>query len=235
MAVRAVLLDFYGTLAEATRWVSIDSVLAEHGYELAPEAVKRWWNEGVDGIEHLEHSQSRDHYIVWQQERMLAMLAETDVHPGEYEAILTKLRQGAAQRVLEPYPEVPDVLRELRARGLTLAICSNWDWDLLEAVEEAGLSDLVDVQVSSAWAGARKPHPRIFRHALEKAGAAAAETRFVGDTWGPDVEGPRAMGMRPTYLARRGHWADPGAPDDLDDEVSDVPVLRDLWGLLDLV
>ncbi len=231
--VRALLLDFYGTLAQATRWVSIDSVLAEHGYELPPEALSRWWNEGVDGVEHLEHSQTRDHYVAWQRERMLAMLAQTDVHPGEYEVILTKLREGAAQRVLEPYPEVPDVLAELRARGLALAICSNWDWDLIEAVDEAGLTGLVDVAVSSAWAGARKPHPRLFRHTLEKLGVAAAETGFVGDTWGPDVEGPRAMGMTPVYVAREGHWPDPGAPEDL--ATTGVVVIDDLRDLLDLV
>jgi putative hydrolase of the HAD superfamily len=233
MEIRAVLLDFYGTLAAATRWVSIDAVLAEHGYELPPEALNRWWNEGVDGIEHLEHSQSRDHYVAWQQERMLAMLAETDVHPGEYDVILAKLREGSAQRILEPYPEVAEVLAELRRRGLALAICSNWDWDLAEAVHECGLTDLVDVQVSSAWAGARKPHPRIFRHTLDKLGVPPAEALFVGDTWGPDVKGPRALGMHPTYLARAGHWPDSGAP--TDEVAADVPVLADLRGLLELL
>jgi putative hydrolase of the HAD superfamily len=228
-----VLLDFYGTLARATQWVSIDEVLAEHGYELSREALHRWWNEGVDGIEHLEHSQSRNHYVAWQQERLLAMLAETDVHPGEYEMILEKLRAGSSQRVLEAYPEVPDTLRRLRARGVRLAICSNWDWDLGEAVDEVGLTDLVDVQVSSAWAGARKPHPRIFRHTLEKLGAGPDETVFVGDTWGPDVEGPRAVGMTPAYLARDDHWPDPGAPDDL--SAGSVAVLDDLTGVLALV
>jgi putative hydrolase of the HAD superfamily len=233
MTVRAVLLDFYGTLAEATHWVSIDTVLAEHGYELPQEALRRWWNEGVNGVEHLEHSVSRDHYVAWQQERMLGMLAETDVHPGEYEAILGKLRAGASQRVLEAYPEVAGVLQELRDRDLRLAICSNWDWDLAEAVDDVGLTELVDVQVSSAWAGARKPHPRIFRHTLAKVGVAAADALFVGDTWGPDVEGPRAIGMTPAYLAREGHWPDAGAPEE--PVRGEVPVLADLRGILTLL
>ena len=160
------------------------------------------------------------------------MLAETDVHPGEYEVILDKLRQGNETRVLEAYPEVPGVLGALRAQGLQLAICSNWDWDLAEAVDEVGLVDDVDVIVSSAWAGARKPHPRIFRHTLEKVGVPAAGALFVGDTWGPDVEGPRAVGMTPAYLARDGHWPDPGAPDP---PGPGIAVLADLRGVLDLV
>lgn len=233
MPVRAVLFDFYGTLAEATHWVSADDVLADHGYELPPKTRDRWFNDGIDGIEHLEHSRSRDHYVAWQRERLLGMLAETDVHPGEYEIILQKLRDGAESRVLEAYPEVPGVLVELRARGLQLGICSNWDWDLAQAVDEVGLGDLVDVQVSSAWAGARKPHPRIFTDALTKLGADPGETAFVGDTWGPDVAGPRALGMTPLYVSRDGHWPDPTAPEELDPE--GVVMITDLRGVLDHV
>ena len=209
---QAVLLDFYGTLARATHWISFEQVLAEHGHTLSPDAYERWHNDGIDGIEHDEHSQSRDHYVAWQRERTLAMLAETDVHPGEYEAILGQLRTGSASRVIEAYDEVPEVLAELRGRDVRIVICSNWDWDLREAVDEAGLTDAVDVVVSSAWVGARKPHPRIYAHTLREAGVDAPGTVFVGDTWGPDVAGPRAMGMTPLYLSRDGHWPDPTAP-----------------------
>jgi putative hydrolase of the HAD superfamily len=233
MSVRGVLLDYYGTLAEATHWVSADDVLAEHGYELPPETRDRWFNDGIDGIEHLEHSRSRDHYVAWQRERILGMLSETDVHPGEYEVILQKLRDGAQSRVLEAYPEVLDVLADLRSRGMRLAICSNWDWDLADAVDEVGLSELVDAQVSSAWAGARKPHPRIFEHTVAKLGVEPTECVFVGDTWGPDVAGPRSMGMTPLYLSRDGHWPDPTAPQDL--ETEGVAIIPDLRGVLDHV
>lgn len=233
MAYRAVLLDFYGTLARATQWRSAEEVLAEHGYALPVETQRRWFNGGMDGIEHLEHSRSRDHYVAWQRERTLGMLAETDVHPDEYEAIVLKLREGATQRVLEAYPEVPGTLAALRERGLRLAICSNWDWDLAEAVDDAGLTSFFDAQVSSAWAGARKPHPRIFQRALQEIGAEPGETLFVGDSWGPDVEGPHAVGMAPVYLRREGHWDDPGAPEDPKDRV--VAMLPDLAGLLDLL
>jgi putative hydrolase of the HAD superfamily len=232
-AIQAILLDFYGTLARATQWVSIDVVLAEHGIELTDDVRDRWWNDGMDGIEHHDHSQSRDHYVAWQRQRLLAMLAETDVHPGEYEEILEKLRQGNETRVLEAYPETLDVLTELRARDLRLAICSNWDWDLAEAVDEAGLTDAVDVVVSSAWAGARKPHPLIFEHTLAKIGVEPARVLFAGDTWGPDVVGPRAAGMTPVYLRRDGHWPDDTAPTELDRDVVPAPDLRTLLELTD--
>jgi putative hydrolase of the HAD superfamily len=110
------------------------------------------------------------------------------------------------------------VLARLRAGGHRLAVCSNWDWDLAEAMDEAGLGGAVDVMVSSAWAGARKPHPRIYRYTLLRLSEGGITPRndqvlFVGDTWGPDVEGPLAMGMTPLYLERPDHWPDPSAPD----------------------
>jgi putative hydrolase of the HAD superfamily len=89
------------------------------------------------------------------------------------------------------------------------------------------------VQVSSAWAGVRKPHPRVFEHTLTKVGAEASEAVFVGDTWGPDVAGPRSMGMTTVYLRRDGHWPDPTAPHDVDSE--GVPIVTDLRGVLEHV
>ena len=123
------------------------------------------------------------------------------------------------------------MLEHLRAEGLRLVICSNWDWDLREAVEESQLTAAVDAMVSSAWVGARKPHPRIFTVALEEAGVSAAEALFVGDTWNADVDGPTAAGMTSLYLRRDGHWPDATAPAHL----GDVAVVADLTGVLELL
>ena len=114
-------------------------------------------------------------------------------------------------------------------------MCSNWDWDLEPAVTEAGLRGGVDLLVSSAWAGARKPHPKIFHSTLEQLGVDAHSTVFVGDTWGPDVEGPRALGITPVYLERDGHWPDPTSPSPDAIEASQVTRARDLNVLLEML
>jgi len=232
VTIRAVLADFYGTLARATTWVSADDVLAEHGYELDPEQRAIYFADGLDGVEHDEHSKSRDHYVAWQRERTLAMLAASDVHPGEYEAIVEKLRRGTEARVLEAYDEVAGVLAELRARSVRIVVCSNWDWDLREAVAESGLTDAVDAMVSSAWVGARKPNPRIYVHTLEALGVAPERTLFVGDTWNCDVDGPLVHGLQPVYVRRAHREPDHTAPAEVPPHVIALP---DLHGILELL
>ncbi len=238
MPYRAVLLDFYGTLARATAWGETpEAILAEHGYTLDPGVRRQWFDDGFDGREHHEHSTSREAYVAWQRERTLAMLLEADVHPSEVEAIIDRIRHGSAGRVMEAYPEVPGVLALLRGLGLPLVVCSNWDWDLAEAIDESGLTGTVDALVSSAWAGARKPHPDIFTAALAEAGVGPEEALYVGDTWIPDVEGPRALGMHSVYLERDGHWPDPGFPAGTTrpDAVEGVHVVTSLRGVLDVI
>jgi putative hydrolase of the HAD superfamily len=110
---------------------------------------------------------------------------------------------------LQAYDEVPEVLAELRGRGVTVAICSNWDWDLHRAVAAAGLEGMADVVVTSAQAGARKPHPRIFAHTLGRCGVEADQALFVGDTVYADVEGPLAYGMQAVHVWREDMEGDP--------------------------
>ena len=125
------------------------------------------------------------------------------------------------------------MLAELRARRITVAVCSNWDWHLDRAMAQAGLDGLVDVMVTSAQAGARKPHPRIFQHTMERSGVTdPADVVFAGDSWGPDVEGPAAMGMQPVHVWRP-EWdgqRDPPPP-----ITNGYVRLPDLSGLVDLV
>ena len=194
--VKAVVFDFYGTLAETRDWgPSWEELIAEMGYVLDPDVQDRWWNDGIDGIEHDEHSRSRDHYVAWQQARVRGMLDECGVPACDQDILIARVREISGHRRIDAYEEVAEVLAELRNSGLALAICSNWDWDLLEALGSAGIADAVDVTVSSAWVGARKPHPRIFRHTVEQLGVAPEDALFVGDTWSCDVDGP----ARPAY------------------------------------
>jgi putative hydrolase of the HAD superfamily len=102
------------------------------------------------------------------------------------------------------YPDVVPVLKKLRALGYRLGVVSNWEeWleDLLLSLE---VHRLFDVIVASGPFGRAKPHPSIFRKALELAGLPARETVHVGDSPREDVQGALAAGIRPILIDRRG-------------------------------
>lgn len=102
------------------------------------------------------------------------------------------------------YPEVREVLSELRSRGLRTLIVSNWDASLPGLLERLALASLFDDVVVSALVGAAKPSPTIFTEALKRAGVTAGEALHVGDSLVEDYDGARAAGLSALLLDRAG-------------------------------
>ena len=70
---------------------------------------------------------------------------------------------------LDPFPEVPEMLRQLRAAGLSTAILSNGSPEMLTAaVENARLVGLFDHVLSVELVGVYKPHPKVYRLAYDR-------------------------------------------------------------------
>lgn len=91
------------------------------------------------------------------------------------------------------------LLEALRARGLKLAIVSNTrspEWLLRPVFERQGLAERVDTIVLSSEVGKRKPHPEIFRRAVEELAIEPGHALFVGDKLYNDVRGAKAAGMQ---------------------------------------
>jgi putative hydrolase of the HAD superfamily len=210
--VRAVIFDFYGTLA---RWAdgsaSYASVFADHGYSLDPAVLDGYFSR-YDGIEHGEHSVSAEAYEVWVRSRLRQLTREGGVDDGDAEAIVDALR-GLDEGHMVPYPEAAATLRTLRDAGLTLGVCSNWGWELDAFLSQVGLLPLVDSCVTSARAGARKPHPNIYLTSVESLGVLTADVVFVGDSWEPDVRGPRRLGMTAVHVWREAERQGFDAPE----------------------
>jgi putative hydrolase of the HAD superfamily len=113
-------------------------------------------------------------------------------------------------------------LGELRERGLTVVIASNWDCSLPEWLGPAGIMELVDGVVTSAEVGAPKPNTRVFERALAIAGVEPQEALHVGDKVDNDVEGARAAGVRGILLQREG---DPPAGVEAISSLRELPAL----------
>ncbi len=124
------------------------------------------------------------------------------------------------------YPDALPVLRTLRDHGLTLGIISDWGIGLGLILRHHDLVQFFDFAVISAAVRLAKPNPALFETALRRADAVPDYTIHVGDSYVLDVLGARAAGITPLLLDRSGT---------LDPDSLDCPVIRDLYGLLDLL
>jgi putative hydrolase of the HAD superfamily len=75
-----------------------------------------------------------------------------------------------------------------------------------ELLEGMGMDGHIAGTVFCRDIGWRKPHPRIYQHALGVAMTPADGCLFVGDNPVWDVEGPTAVGIRSVLLDRRKEW-----------------------------
>ena len=140
------------------------------------------------------------------------ILARLGIHD---ETLTDHLLQRMRQIFRDPacfrlFPEVPDTLEALRARGYQLGIVSNWNWYLPELCRALGLDRYVDFIVASARVGAEKPHPAIFRAALAQAQTAPEQALHVGDNPKADVLGAHRAGITGVLIDRRRHGESPG-------------------------
>jgi HAD superfamily hydrolase (TIGR01509 family) len=97
--------------------------------------------------------------------------------------------------VPEPIPGAIETIEGLRARGLEIAVVSNWDIGLAELLERIGVASLFTAVATTAEAGAPKPDPAVFRLALERIGVEPGRALHVGDE-PEDRQGAAAAGMR---------------------------------------
>ncbi len=124
------------------------------------------------------------------------------------------------------YPDAVPVLRALHAEGLTMGVISDWGVSLWPIMHAHGLNQYFDFAVISAALRYAKPHPHLFEMALKRANAIPDYTIHVGDSYVLDVLGARSMGIQGVLIDRLGK---------VDPAHVDVPVIRDLYGLLDLL
>jgi putative hydrolase of the HAD superfamily len=228
---RAVILDFYGTLAhwEDPHRTNYSTLFAAHGYALSDAQLSAYFAQ-YDGVEHSAHSVSEAAYEAWVRSRLRAFTAQCGVAERDQGALIDALRE-VDHSPMAAYPEAAATLHELRLDGWALGVCSNWGWELEAFLRQVGLVDLIDSIVTSARAGARKPHPAIFLAAMEALGVAAEDAVFVGDSWGPDVRGPQEIGMTPVHLWRAGERAGQRPPP-LPTGAHRIAELSELPGLL---
>ena len=128
---------------------------------------------------------------------------------------------------LDAFPEVPNVLRQLKSAGLRTAILSNGSPKMLDAVVKgAKLDGLLDAVLSVEDVGVYKPHPKVYQLAVDRLGVPASAIAFQSsNAW--DAYAASAFGMQVVWCNRYGQRRErlPGAPDREIKTLAELPAL----------
>ena len=105
-------------------------------------------------------------------------------------------------KILSPYPEVKEVLEDLKKKNFKLAILSNGTLDLLnELVESNKLNNLFDDLFSIEEVKIYKPDPRVYEIPIKKYKIKSDEITFLSaNTW--DVSGGGNFGYNSIWVNR---------------------------------
>jgi 2-haloacid dehalogenase len=219
-AIRAAVFDAYGTLldvhaamARYTDRLGRDWQRMSHDWRA--KQIEYTWVRSLAGPTH-----HRDFWRLTQE--ALAYVAQR--HGITDTALLADVL--AAYRRVGAYPEVPAMLGALRDMDIPRAILSNGDPGMLsDAVRSAGIVELLDDVLSVEAVGVYKPHPRVYRLAVNRFQLPPDAIGFCSSNpW--DAFGASAFGFRVFWVNRTGQ------PDEYDlrgtvTELADLSALPD--------
>ncbi len=197
--IRTVLFDLDGTLIDSIELIlaSYHHTLAEHGYPPVSDAE---WLRGVGTP-------------------LRTQLGQWARTPEQLEHLVVTYRNynlANHDRMVRPYPGVPEMVRAIRARGLRIGIVTSKNREgTRRGLRLVGLEDTIEVLVCADDVTRAKPDPEPVTRAVELLEAHPANTIFVGDSI-HDLHSGRGAGVLTGAVlwgpfAR--HELEPAAPD----------------------
>ena len=204
--VRGVLFDMDDTLFDHHRATN-HAIAALHAVEplfqvWPPDELRRRHSEMLEVI-HQDVVSGRLQIDEARRERFRRLLRQANAADADLE------RAGPlARRYRQEYElgwcavdGTGELLGALRTRGVRVGIVTNnIRAEQLLKLDRCGLTDFIDVLVTSEDAGIAKPDPAIFERALAALELEAAETVMVGDVWDTDIAGALRAGVRPVWF-----------------------------------
>ena len=199
--IRAILFDAAGTLFHLTKTVGdhYTYVGREVGLDLDAQQLDRAFHTAWQQMPHrpaIGGPRENDDKGWWRNlvgrvfDQVAPSLSKLD-RDNFFEVAYEHFAEAG---VWELYPEVPEVLEQLRSR-FQLAVISNFDGRLRLILQNLGISKYFGQVFISSELGADKPDPEIFRRALEIIHLDANEVLEVGDDPERDWKAAKAAGL----------------------------------------
>ncbi|MGL4655627.1 MAG: haloacid dehalogenase type II [Sarcina sp.] len=103
---------------------------------------------------------------------------------------------------LDAYPEVIEILKSLKERGIKTAILSNGSYDMLnDAVETSNIKNYLNDVLSVEEIKIFKPNKKVYKMVNDKFGVENKEVMFFSSN-GWDIAGASSYGFNTTWINR---------------------------------
>ncbi len=225
MSITTCVFDAYGTLFDVTA-----AARQAAGDPAFPQLRDTWARLAADWrTKQLQYSWLRAvaqaHTDFWEvTENALDWALEVSDQAGD-----PRLRQHLLDLYwhLAAYPEVPQMLRDLKQAGMRTAILSNGSPAMLQgAVQSAGLGDLLDAVLSVETVGVFKPDARVYDLVEERFAVTRRDVLFVSSN-GWDAGCAAGYGFATAWVNRAGDPVDrlPWTPDHVLTDLTPIPNL----------
>ncbi len=131
------------------------------------------------------------------------ILLENDRYSEELlNRIVDKRTETKRNQFAHLHPQIVPMLRELRERGLKIALISNCYSEEARVIRESCLAEYFDVMCLSYEQGMKKPNKEIFARCVELLGVESWECLYVGDGGCSELEAAQDVGM----MALQAGW-----------------------------
>lgn len=176
--LRAVLFDSGGVLMEPVggRWnprADFEQIVLQHASWLTDDQFAAAITVGDQFFAASVSTPDYDEY-----HRVILRQLGVEATPQ----LLSDLRQPVPPTmIVQTFPEVPGTLRELRRRGVRMAVVSDAWPGLPELHAGLGIGEFFEAYAISAMLGCRKPDPRMYHYASDALGLDPDQCIFVDD------------------------------------------------------
>ena len=206
--IAAVLFDAAGTLIELAEPIGkvYARIAQRHGFvfdsqQVETEFRRAWKAMPPLGTKLPNGDRSEKGWWRWLVEQIIDELADgaSGDHGNYFEELFAYYAKPTAWVIC---PETLSTLNRLKARGLRLAVLSNFDSRLLPVLDGLDLSQFFEEIYYSGAIGYAKPNPKIFAHAVDGLSLKPDQCLHVGDDPIADWQGAAKAGLQVFELDR---------------------------------
>ena len=212
--IDAIMLDAGGTLIDLrpSREEVFTKVLHLHGSNAKLEDVSRAVARAERVFDDAQAKlDGKDEGVFWNSydEFVLKRLGfKGDIEKfskdvsAEFDRVVPEVKNWIA------FPDARPLLEDLKKRDFKLGLISNATDLARKVMDNLDFSKYFDFMVLSEEVGVRKPDPRIFLMAAQKANVHPSRAIHIGDRLAIDVLGAKKAGMNAVLIDRMGIYSD---------------------------